>query len=281
MVPGLTQMSMRSTLALMGPLLATIYKKFFWNTYDNIARLLLVNLFWFLIFPVPTFLCFRYLPVPFLPRLGITIALGLLTNAFAQAGVFGVAARIADYRQISLRHFIAFAKTFCLRTLALSLIFGAIFFLIFESIRFYIALKPGGGILGFFLAGIQIWILTFCLLMQVYMMPLLAAKAWNLKRVLKWSAMLVVLKPGFTILIFLQALAIFVLVAITGVGAVLLALSLVSVFLSTSLREMLKEMEAQTEPKKKATSWKEIFAERDRRDEEPRTFKDLFRPWDT
>ena len=118
--------------------------------------------------------------------------------------------------------------------------------------------------------------------MQVYLLPLLVGKNWDLKPVLKWSTLLIILKPGFTILLFLQALAIFILITITGVGAVLLLMSIISIFLNTALRETLREMDTTMKPKKKPTSWKEIFAEREKEEEEEkRTLKDLFRPWDT
>jgi uncharacterized membrane protein YesL len=264
----------------LAPLITRIYKKSFWNTYDNIGHLILLNLLWFVLFPLPTYLVFRYLPLGIYPRIAVTIILGLLTHSYATSGVFGFAARIVDYRKTTLRQFFPLARTHFPRMLLLSLIFGAIFFVLFQSTRFYLSLKFAGGILGFFLAGVQIWIAVFCLLMQVYLFPLLVTRGWDTRRILKWSAMLVVLRPGFTILMFLQALAIFLLVAVTGIGFVVLLMSLTSVFLSTTLRETLREMEAKWTPKKKPTSWKEIFEERDHREEETRTLKDLLRPWD-
>lgn len=166
--------------------------------------------------------------------------------------------------------------------LGLGLIFGTIFGILFQSTRFYLNLKVTGGIMGFFLAGIQMWIAAFCLLMQVYLFPLLVTRNWGVRRTLRWSAMLVVLKPGLTILMLLQAFAIFLLVGVTGVGVVLLLMSITAIFLNTTLRETLREIEETTEPKKKPTSWKEIFEERDRKqEEETRTLKSLLRPWDT
>jgi len=265
----------------LAPLITRIYKKAFWNTYDNIGQLILLNLIWFLIFPLPTFLAFRYLPLSPYPRIGLTIAIGLITYSYATSGVFALTARLVDYREIALRRFTGAAATFFPRMLALGLIFGAVFFVLFQSTRFYLNLKVAGGIMGFFLAGVQMWIAAFLLLMQVYLFPLLVARDWRVGRTLKWSAMLVVLKPGLTILMFLQALAIFLLVGVTGIGVVVLLMSLTSVFLNTTLRETLREIEETTEPKKKPTSWKEIFEERDRKkEEETRTFKDLLRPWD-
>jgi uncharacterized membrane protein YesL len=264
----------------MGRLLATIYKKFFWNTYDNIGKLILINLLWFCIGPLPTYLTFRYVPLEALPRIIVTVAVGLILHAYANSGVFGVTARLVDYQEADLSRFFEEAGKYFFKTLVLGLIYGTAFVLLFYGIRFYINVKVGGGILGFFLAGWQACILAFCLFVQVYLFPLLVSKPWGLLRVMKWSAMLVALKPGFTALVFLQALAIFVILTITGVGAVLLTMSVVSVFLSTTTREAWKEMEARWKPKKKPTSWKEIFEERDLEEEENRTLKDILRPWD-
>ncbi len=265
----------------LAPLIARIYKKSFWNTYDNIAQLILLNLLWFLIFPLPTFLAFRYLPLAPYPRIGLTILIGLITHAYATSGVFALTARLVDYREITLGRFWPEARTYFPRMLGLGLIFGGVFFVLAQSTRFYLNLKVAGGIIGFFLAGIQMWIAAFCLLMQVYLFPLLVTRAWGVKRTIRWSAMLVVLRPGLTMFMLLQASAVFFLIGITGIGVVLLLMSITSIFLNTTLRETLKEIEETTEPKKKPTSWKEIFEERDRKhEEETRTVKDLLRPWD-
>jgi hypothetical protein len=264
----------------MKPLLATIYRKSFWNTYDHIARLLLVNLLWLVIFPLPTFLCFRYVPLTGLFRIAATLLVGVMTHSYAAAGVFGITARLVDYQKVDLKRFFGEAETFFLRTLALTLIYGTALFLLFNGIRFYARLKIGGGTLGFFLAGWQVCIFALCLLVQVYLLPLLVTRNWGVLRVIKWSAVLTVLKPGFTVLVFLQALGMFVILAITGVGAALLVLSVTSVFLNTTLRETWKDMEATWKARKKPTSWKEIFEERDTKEEERRALKDILRPWD-
>jgi uncharacterized membrane protein YesL len=265
----------------IGPLITSIYKKSFWNVYDNIGRLILLNLIWFLVCPLPTFLAFRYLPLSPYLRIGLTIVIGLITYSYATSGVFALTARLVDYREISLSRFAAEARTYFPRMLGLGLIFGTVFFVLFQSTRFYLNLKVAGGIMGFFLAGVQMWIAAFLCLMQVYLFPLLVTRNWGIRRTIRWSAVLVILKPGLTLLMFLQALAIFLLVGITGIGVVVLLMSLTSVFLSTTLRETLREIEETTEPKKKPTSWKEIFEEQDRKkEEETRTFKDLLRPWD-
>jgi uncharacterized membrane protein YesL len=263
------------------PLIARIYKKSFWNTYDNIGRLILLNVIWFLMFPLPTFLTFRYLPLSPYARIGVTVAIGLLTHAFATSGVFALTAHLVDYREISVRRFLAEARVYFARMLGLGLIFGTVFFILFQSTRFYLNLRVAGGVVGFFLAGVQLWIGAFLLLMQVYLFPLLVTRNWGIKRTIKWSAMLLVLKPGLTVLMFLQALAIFLLVGITGIGVVVLLMSLTSIFLNTTLREILREIEETTEPKRKPTSWKEIFEDEARKkEEEDRSLKDLLRPWD-
>ena len=69
-------------------------------------------------------------------------------------------------------------------------------------------------------------------------------------------------------------------IGVTGVGTVLLLLSVVSMFLNTALRETLRDMDTTMKPRRKPTSWKEIFEEQDKEEEEKRTVKDLFRPWE-
>jgi hypothetical protein len=158
-------------------------------------------------------------------------------------------------------------------------------------VRFYAGFL---GIAGFFLAGIQIWILAFCLLMQAYLLPLVFVRGWGIRRAIKWSAILVVLRPGLSVLLFIQASALFALLTLTGIGLVFLAYSLVSLFLCTALRETLRDLEARWSPSAawgprapgaRPASWKEIFAEDDQAaeeedEEEKRTLKNIFRPWD-
>ena len=324
----------------MGHLLQRIYRKFFWRTYDNIGRLIAINAIWFAIFVIPTLVCFRLVPFKG-AGIAATVLVGLLTHSFAGSGVYALTARLARREEIRVGQFIGEARRFFLRMLALSVIFGAIFFLLYMSINFYVGGTGGGsasvgststaggggpasigstsgavsagpasigstsgavsagpasvgstsgavghpssphlGVLGFFLAGIQIWILAFCILMQIYLMPLLFVRNWGLGKTIKWSAMLVVLRPGLTVLLFLQAFAIGVLLAITGVGIVVLIYCALSLFLNVALLETQKEMDEKWTPKQKPTSWKEIMAEQEKDADERRTLGDILRPWD-
>jgi uncharacterized membrane protein YesL len=323
----------------MGHLLARIYRKFFWRTYDNIGRMVAINAIWFALFIVPTLVCYRYAPLRG-GWIALTVLVGLITQSFAGSGVFALTARLARREEIRVRHFFGEARRFFPRMLALSLIFGAIFFLLYVSIRFYaggsgapgktsasaseglasavsataapaseglasavsataapsseglasaatgtaasnsIFRRPHLGALGFFLAGIQIWILAFAVLMQVYLLPLLFVRDWGIGRTIKWSAMLVVLRPGLSVLLFLQAFAILALLAITGVGIAVLLYSATSLFLNVALLETLKEMDEKWTPKQKPTSWKEIMAEQEKDGDERRILGDILRPWD-
>ncbi|MFH1219079.1 MAG: hypothetical protein V1694_01325 [Candidatus Eisenbacteria bacterium] len=265
----------------MGALLSRIYRRFFWSSYDNIGRLVVLNALWFAMFPVVTYVWFRLIPLAGFARLVSTLLVALLTHSFASSGVFAAAARIVRREPTTIRQFFGDGRRYYARTLVLSVVFGFVFYLLFLSIRFYGRIEVGHGVLGFFLAGIQIWILAFCVLMQVYLWPILFTKDWELRRVIKWSAILVVLQPGLTVLLFLQVFGLFVLLCITGVGIAVLASSLVSLFLATTLREVLREMDAKWTPKKKPTSWKEIFAEQEEAEEDNRTLGDILRPWDS
>jgi uncharacterized membrane protein YesL len=271
----------------MGHLLSRIYRRFLWQAYDNIGGLIAINAIWFGLFAVPTVLCFRFAPLAPPARLVATILVGLLTYALAGSGVFAHAAKIARRKDPSVKRFFRDGRRFYLRTLGLSAIFAVACALLFHSIRFYGALRVGGGVFGYFLAGVQIWILAFCLVMQVYLLPLLFLKNWGIKQTIKWSAMLVVLRPGLTALVFLQVFGISLVLAVTGIGIVLLVYSFGALFLSICLQEVLRQMEATRTPKQRPTSWKEIFAERDQHgqqekeeEEDQRSLKDILRPWD-
>jgi hypothetical protein len=113
---------------------------------------------------------------------------------------------------------------------------------------------------------------------------LLFIRNWGIRRILKWSAILVILRPGLTVLIFIQAVALFGLLTFTGVGFVLLAYGHAALFLNVAVLEILKEMEDKWIAKKRPASWKEIMAERDAEADEDaderRTLRDVLRPWE-
>ena len=268
----------------MGHLLSRIYRRFFWQAYDNIGTLVAVNAIWFGLCAVPTVLCFRFAPLGQMPRLAATAAVGFLTCTVAGSGVFAQAARAARREEPSARRFFRDGRRFYARMMGATALFGILCALLFYSIRFYSAVRAGGGIPGYFLAGLQIWILAFASLMQVYLLPLIFVRDWGLRRAVKWSAILVVLRPGLTILLFLQVFGLCLVLAVTVIGAVLVLYGLATLFLSISLQEVLREMERRTAPEARPSSWKEIFAERDRRleeeDEDQRSLKDILRPWE-
>lgn len=263
-----------------GATLARVYKKSFWNAYDHILTLIFSNLLWFVIFPLPTFLWFRYAHLGIHSRIFTTVIIGLLANAYALSGIFGLTARITRYEKVCLSEFFHEAKEFYLRTLVLSLIYGGVIVTLVIGIRFYAGWKAMGGLPGFVLAGWQLTMLVFVLLLQAYVMPLATLRDEGVWQTIKWSAILTILKPGYTVLIFLQAVALFALVSVTGIGLAVLAMSIVGIFLNSATRELWRQIEEQWKPSRKPTSWKEIFRERQRAQEEERTLRDLFHPWD-
>ena len=265
----------------MSALISRIYKKAFWNTYDHIGRLILLNLLWAGSFLFPTFLTYQFVPLGGQWRIGAAILVGVLTHSFAATGVFAATADIVDYRKFTLKQFLRGGLSLYFPSLGIHLILAVFFYVLYMSIRFYLALEGPAGIVGFFFVGVQVWIGAFVIAMRVYILPLLVKKRWGVFKTLKWSAILVLIKPGFTLLMMLQAIAIAVIIGITIIGAILIVMSLISVFLNTTLREVLKEIEAREEPKKRPTSWKEIFEQERAREEEPRSIKDILRPWDT
>lgn len=260
--------------------MSTVYKKAFWNTYDHIGRLILLNLLWTVCFPLPTYLAWWLLPLGNYHRIAAAVLVGILTHSFATTGVFAATADIVDYRRFTLKGFFRWGRRLYPAALAITLLSVLVCYLNYVSITFYLALEGPAGVLGFFLVGVQVWIVLFVLSMRVYLMPLLVKKKWGALKTIKWSAILILLKPGFTLLVMLQVLAASVIIGITILGAIVILMSLVSVFLNTALREVLKELEERDEPEKKPTSWKEIFEAERERDEEPRSFKDILRPWD-
>ncbi len=259
-----------------GKLLSRVYKRFIWAVYDNIGRLILVNLFWFLLLPLASYLIFKFIPIKNSNlRLLITSAYVLFMNSYATGAVFVFTAKTVRRLPIDIKHFFHFSRAIYFRILTLALIYATIVALLVYGIRFY-ASSSKLGIVGKGLAIWQISLLLLVLLTGQYSLPLIVLREMGIKKCLKFSGLLMMLRPAYSVLIFLQAVALVLILAVTGVGLVVLATVAVSTFLNSATEISIREIEKSVQTPTKPTSWKEIFAEEP---EEDRSLRDLFHPW--
>ncbi len=209
----------------------------------------------------------------------MTFACAIGGYSFSAMALFSTVSSIVGKKPARLKQFFSEGKSLFTRGLVASALTAVLLFACLLSIRFYLNLKGYAAIAGFFAVGLQVWILLFVAAMRIYLVPILATYRWSLWKAIKWSAILVILKPGTSALVLVQAVAFMIIVSATILGAALVAYSLTAVFLTVNLQETMKELEEKWKPKRKPTSWKEIFAQR-QLEEEERSLRDILKPWE-
>jgi len=268
--------------------LGQMAKKSFWNAYDHLGGCILVNLFWSLLS---------------LPWLGLTAL--LLTLSWTQlaagralvglmlfmvgiqqlmvspvsAALWAVTARWVHYGGASGKEFFRNFKKFFLRSLCLWLFFTLIAFLLVLNAAFYHHLPEKFSFLGAFAAGLMGWAYLFLCLVQVYALPLLVQEDLTVKSVLRRSALLVLDNIWYSLCLALMVFAVLMAGVVSVAGLLFLTVGLAGVLTNTGLREILRKYE----PEKRRPgrrNWAEIRERQGKAEEEPRGWRDLWKPWE-
>jgi uncharacterized membrane protein YesL len=222
-------------------LLRPAFKRAVWETYDHIGLLVLANLLW------------------------IVLSLPIVTAPAATAGLFHIAARIDRGDDASLHHFFAGFRLRFVPALKLGIVDLAALLVLWVNIDFYSHLRGVGTLPGMILAAAMVWLGAFYFLMHAHLYPLLTEGETSLRQLLRKSALLTLDNLAFTVGITFQSLSLSILCVVTGAGLVLINGSLVAVLLTAGHREL----------RGKYHSWE------DRPSPETRTWRDLWRPWES
>jgi uncharacterized membrane protein YesL len=222
-------------------LLRSAFRRAVWNTYDHLGLLVLANLIWLL-------LC---IPV--------------ITAPAATAGLFRLASTIDHGEEASLHQLFVGVRTHFVAALKVGLFDLASLLLLWINIDFYSHLRGPATVPGMVLAAAMIWLALFLMLMHAHLYPLLADGEKSLKQLLRKSALLTLDNPAFTIGITLQAVSLGVLCVITGAGLFLVSGSLTASLLEAGHRELMAKYRSGEDPPGPET----------------RTWRDLWRPWES
>jgi uncharacterized membrane protein YesL len=226
-----------------GELLAPAFRRALWRTYDHIGLLIVLNLIW------------------------IGLMVPVVTAPAATAALFETARRIARREPVSVRgYFDAFRRLF-VPSLLLGVFSAAAAFLLWIAIDFYSHLGGAMRYPGFLLAALLVWLGAFVALMHAHLLPVLVHGDRRVLTILKKSALLTLDNLLFSIGLLVQAAALAALCIVTGAGLFIIAGSLVAVLLVSGHRELLRKYRpddpALDDPP------------------ETRTFRDLWRPWES
>lgn len=228
--------------------LCIAHKKWFWNAYDHVGTLVLLNLLW------------------------VLCSLPLITVPASTAGLFYVTSRMASYQEASIRDFFLGFRRYHGRGLRLGGLYVFAFVVLFVNMRFYGRLMGSFQWIGTVLGGGMIWGMVFIGLTGVYAFPLLVQTDDPVRTIIKKSILLVLDNIRYTSVLLLGGMGVLLIGAVTGAGIVFGAVALVGLLFNTGLREVLKKY---TPPKTGETP---LITEVD--PEEPRDWRDLIRPWE-
>ncbi len=263
---------------------AKIITGFFWDSYDNLGKLLVANLVWFLcnlpgfmlgygIFHIPLNLFWIFLLLPF--------ALFSVTTM----GLYHFTSLLVEQKQIGVKELFLGMKKYGVRGTLYSCVLVLGFFVLLVNIDFYLNLSLGFHWIGAILGGFAFWVSLFILLVCQYFFPILVKQDLPIKKLLLRSSLLVLDNFGISLLIALNSLGLLILTIITGVGPILFTMSLFTLFANNALYEVLAKYDKQPQPTlkpgEKPTSWHQILPkEKPKWRHENRGWKDILRPWD-
>ncbi len=216
-----------------------VMRKFFWDSYDNLGIIILGNLLWF------------------------GLCLPIVTAPASTAALFSLTNRVISGKGASLKDFWEGFRKYFLRSLSLGLIYLLLLAVLKSDLFLYQHLSQTARVVVVFLGAVNFWIFLLFSLMGIYSLPLMVEQDIGLRKSLKRSALLALDNPFFTIAISIQVMAIFFLSLLSGVGVILLMMSLVSLLLNRSLRELFNKYEEGGEEEK----------------EERKSLREIFRPW--
>jgi uncharacterized membrane protein YesL len=227
------------------------------DTYHNLGKVILSNLFWTATF-VPCLLVGLEIKKNLSPLLLLLLVGCFLLTSPALAGIFVISRKIAiKEHEIEMRDFFAGTKEHWKKSLVLSLICVIIPLVAGFSLMFYGQLVRASS-LSVILWIINVWILIFFFLAQVYFFPLVVGQKMGISQILRTSLLLALNNVGFTFVILLFEIAILLFCSITGViflaGVSMIALLQSNAFIEVAKRytaeEIRKEVKTENHQKK-------------------------------
>ncbi|UCF98604.1 MAG: hypothetical protein JSV89_03480 [Spirochaetaceae bacterium] len=250
-----------------------LIKKSFFDMWDNLIRIVILNLGFILAFALIIYfpLLFRDIPVLFFMALGI--GMGIL---FVYAGVVSnFTARIADYSKPEFKDFLPTLKA----TYPTSLLFALVNLVL--VILFQVAFRVYGGIQSFIgplASSFLFWVLIFWILAFQYFFSVQARLDRNFRKIIKKMFLLLLDNPLFTVGLFIGTLV----TAAVSVFTALLLPGIATIFLwwNVALKLRLYKYDYLEEhpDARRNIPWDALLTE-DRERVGKRTLKGMIFPW--
>lgn len=225
--------------------ISIINKKAFWNVYDHLGTLILLNLF------------------------SLVLILTFIGIPFALSGLFGVTKQIAYYESIEFRDYLSNTKKYFKKAFSLAIFMMIFLFLLAANLYFYyvqiISSHTDANLRIIFsiMLGVMVWLGIIFLIFLHYLFPMMVQSGNKFVSLLKKSYFLMLDNIVVSLYLFITSTFWFLLGIYTGIIAFFFSFSVVSVVCQTAIREVLNQYQPEALPK----------------DEEVRDFRDLIRPW--
>ncbi len=216
-----------------------LFRKWFWNTYDYLGTLIVINILW------------------------ILFALPLVTLPLAFAGLFRVTGRIAAYEETGIRDFFGHTRRDLARSFRLCGLYAGVLILLAANVFFYVRLMDDWPWSGAILSGVMMWVIVFVCMTAVYTLPLMQRSQATVRQIIRSGVFLAMDNARYSFMLLLGGSLIMAFSLASGVGLLFLGVGAIGVLFSTGLREMLKRYDL-TEA--------DVL-------EEARGWRDLVRPW--
>jgi len=188
-----------------------LVKKTFFDMWDNLFRILLMNLGFLAISAIFFLLAPLFIGVPVL--FFATLAVGIAIFAVYTGAVSKMCAEIADFRQPGFSDFIGFARESLGSSLLLALAIVVYALIVSVAFRFYGGMKS---LVGPLAAALLFWVTVAWALASQYYFPIQSRMDKKFRKIFRKTFLLFFDNPGFSIALFIVAVITLVLSAFTA-----------------------------------------------------------------
>ncbi len=252
-----------------------LIKKTFFDIWDNLLRIILLNTGFLILSAIPVYLLFLLRPNHFFSF--IIIFLGLILISVYAGAVSITAVEISENKKPGADDFFNNIRKTCKSGILFSLIISLYSLVIFISMPFYLSLRNYFGILCF---SILFWITLIFIMSFQYYFPVYGSLKKNFLKVVRKCILLFFNNIGFSLVlfsgvIFIICISVFVIFIIPGLAAVF-------IWLNTGFKILLYKydyLDRNPDAVGKKIPWKELIKD-DIAQIGKRTLKNMFLPWD-
>jgi uncharacterized membrane protein YesL len=199
-----------------------LVKKAFFDMWDNIFRIIIMNLGYIAVLAIFFLLAPLFLSVPVL--FFATLAVGIAVLAAYTGGVSRMCSEIADYKQPGFQDFYKFLKESWPSSLLLALIITGYLLIISVAFQFYGGMKS---LVGPLAVALLFWVTVAGGLASQYYFPLQSRLDRKFRKIVRKSFLVFFDNPMFSIGIFVSALiilvgSVFTALLLPGISTILL-----------------------------------------------------------